>query len=257
MTQTILITGATSGFGYSIAELFANNGWNVIAIGRRRERLDQLIKTFTSSKVYPICEDICEPERLQAAIARRPDNFLQITTLINNAGLALGTAPAQQCNLADWHQMIQTNIIGLVNLTHYLLPELISRRGIIINMSSIAARYPYPGGNVYCATKAFISQLTLCLRSDLHGSGVRVTAIEPGMAQTEFTLVRTKGDQAASDALYENVNPITAHDIAQTVFWIATLPEHLNINRLEIMPVTQSCGGFQIARNEVLRFSGK
>ena len=257
MTQTILITGATSGFGYAIAELFAKNEWNIIAVGRRKERLDQLIKTFSSSKIFPVCEDICQPKRLQEAIERRPDQFSQITTLVNNAGLALGTAPAQQSNLADWHKMIQTNIIGLVDLTHYLLPELISRRGIIINMSSVAAKYPYPGGNVYCATKAFISQLTLCLRSDLHGSGVRVTAIEPGLAQTEFTLVRTKGDQAASDALYKNANPITANDIAQTVFWIATLPEHLNVNRLEIMPVTQSCGSFQIDRSDALRFSRK
>ena len=250
MAQTILITGSTSGFGYAIAEQFASQDWLVIALGRRKERLDQLVSKYSCEKIYPICADLRQSEQVQDAIKKRPDRFSQITILVNNAGLALGTSQAQDCNLADWHQMIQTNIIGLIDLTHFLLPELITRSGLIINMSSIAAHYPYPGGNIYCATKAFVSHFTQCLRSDLHGTGVRVTAIEPGMAQTEFTLVRTKGDYQATDALYRNVYPITSQDIAKTVYWIAALPKHLNINRLEMMPVSQSCGPFQIDRKQ-------
>lgn len=250
MSQTILITGSTSGFGYAIAEQFASQGWLVIALGRRKARLDQLVSKFSPDKIYPICADLCQPEQVQEAIQNRPDHFSQINILVNNAGLALGNSPAQHCHLADWHQMIQTNITGLVNLTHYLLPELIKRRGIIINMSSVAAHYPYPGGNIYCATKAFVSHFSQCLRSDLHGTGVRVTAIEPGMAQTEFTIVRTKGDHQAADELYRNIDPITSQDIAQTIYWITSLPMHLNINRLEMMPVSQSCGQFQIDRKQ-------
>ena len=169
--------------------------------------------------------------------------------LINNAGLALGTAPAQSASLQDWRTMIDTNVTALVTLTHRLLPTLVARKGVIINMSSVAASYPYPGGNTYGGTKAFVKQFSLGLRSDLHGTGVRVTTIEPGMAETEFTLVRTHGDQAASDSIYSGANPMTAEDIAEQLFCIATLPPHLNINRLEIMPVTQSFPAFQVDRH--------
>jgi len=164
-----------------------------------------------------------------------------------NAGLALGTAPAQQADLDQWRQMIDTNVTSLVTITHKLLPRLIARRGAIINISSVAATYPYTGGNVYGGTKAFVSQFSLGLRSDLHGTGVRVTSIEPGMVETEFTLVRT-GSQAASDALYGAANPMTAEDIAETLFWVASQPPHINLNRIELMPVTQSFAGFQVAR---------
>ena len=181
---------------------------------------------------------------------RRPaGDFRDIDLLVNNAGLAQGTLPAQSANLDDWQRMIDTNITALVTLTRRVLPTLIERRGAIINISSTAATYPYTGGNVYGGTKAFVSQFSLGLRSDLHGTGVRVTTLEPGMAETEFTLVRTHGDQAASDALYKGAQPMTAQDIADTIFWIATLPPHLNINRLEMMPVSQSFAGFQIARD--------
>jgi serine 3-dehydrogenase len=168
---------------------------------------------------------------------------------VNNAGLAQGTLPAQRALLSDWQTMIDTNIRALVAVTHALLPTLIERRGAIINVSSTAANYPYTGGNVYGGSKAFVSQFSLGLRADLHGTGVRVTALEPGMAETEFTLVRTHGDQAASDALYKGAHPMTAEDIADTIHWIATLPPHLNINRLEMMPTSQSFAGFQIARD--------
>ena len=186
---------------------------------------------------------------MRAAIDALPEGFRDIDVLANNAGLALGTAPAQRADLAQWKQMIDTNVTALATLTHALLPTLIARRGAILNISSIAATYPYAGGNVYGGTKAFVSQFSLGLRSDLHGTGVRVTSIEPGMAETEFTLVRTSGDQGASDTLYKGAEPITPEDIAETMFWIANLPPHLNVNRIEVMPVRQSFAGFQVARD--------
>ena len=185
---------------------------------------------------------------MEAALSALPESFRGIDVLVNNAGLALGTAPAQQASLEDWQTMIDTNITGLVTLTHRLLPGLIERKGAIINLSSVAADYPYPGGNVYGATKAFVQQFSLGLRSDLHGTGVRVTSIEPGMAETEFYLVRTRGNQADSDTFYRGAHPLTAEDIAGAVYWVATLPPHININRLELMPVNQSWAGFQINR---------
>jgi serine 3-dehydrogenase (NADP+) len=171
-----------------------------------------------------------------------------VDVLVNNAGLALGTAPAFEADLEQWRTMIDTNVTGLVTLTYRLLPTLIERKGAIINISSVAATYPYSGGNVYGATKAFVRQFSLGLRSDLHGKGVRVTSIEPGMAETEFTLVRTGGNEAASEKTYKGANPMTGEDIAETLFWVADLPPHLNVNRLEIMPVSQSFAGFQIDR---------
>ncbi|CAM5490364.1 NADP-dependent 3-hydroxy acid dehydrogenase OS=Rhodanobacter lindaniclasticus OX=75310 GN=B1991_00505 PE=3 SV=1 [Rhodanobacter lindaniclasticus] len=186
---------------------------------------------------------------MRAAHAALPAAFAGIDLLVNNAGLALGTAPAQQADLAQWKQMIDTNVTALATITHLLLPQLIARRGAIINISSISGSYAYRGGNVYGGTKAFVTQFSQNLRVDLHGTGVRVTSIEPGMAETEFTLVRTGGDQAASDQLYAGAHPITAGDIADTIWWIATLPPHLDVTRLEIMPVNQSAAGLQIARD--------
>jgi serine 3-dehydrogenase (NADP+) len=182
------------------------------------------------------------------ALAALPDRFRDVDLLINNAGLALGRNPAQDADLVQWKTMIDTNVTALASLTHKLLPGLIARRGAIINVSSVAGSYPYPGGNVYGGTKAFVKQFSLALRSDLSGTGVRVTSIEPGMVETEFTLVRMGGDQAASDALYRGVTPMTGDDIAATMLWVAELPPHLNINRIELMPVNQSFAGFQIAR---------
>ena len=249
MTRTALITGATSGFGAAAVRQFVAAGWQVIATGRRAKRLDALVTELGADKVHPACFDIRDAKAMEAALSALPPAFAGIDLLVNNAGLAQGTAPAQRANLADWRTMIDTNITALVTLTHHLLPQLIERRGAIINISSTAAIYPYPGGNAYGGTKAFVSQFSLGLRSDLHGTGVRVTAIEPGMAQTEFTLVRTGGDQSASDQLYAGVDPITAEDIAGSIWWIATLPPHLNINRLEVMPVNQSAAGLQVHRD--------
>jgi serine 3-dehydrogenase len=249
MPSTILITGATSGFGRAAVARFHAAGWRVIATGRRAERLDALADALGRERIHTAAFDMRDEASMRAAIDALPEGFRDVDVLANNAGLALGTAPAQRADLAQWKQMIDTNVTALATLTHLLLPTLIARRGAILNISSIAATYPYAGGNVYGGTKAFVSQFSLGLRSDLHGTGVRVTSIEPGMAETEFTLVRTRGDQAASDALYQGAEPITPEDIAETMFWIANLPPHLNVNRIEVMPVRQSFAGFQVARD--------
>lgn len=249
MSRTALITGATSGFGAAAVRRFAAAGWRVVATGRRAERLQALVDDLGADKVHAVAFDIRDDAAMDAALAALPEGFRDIDLLVNNAGLAQGTLPAQTALLSDWRTMIDTNITALVTLTHRLLPALVARKGAIINISSVAGVYPYPGGNAYGGSKAFVSQFSLGLRSDLHGTGVRVTTIEPGMAETEFTLVRTHGDQAASDKLYTGANPMTADDIAESIFYVATLPPHLNINRLEIMPVTQSFAGFQVARS--------
>ena len=249
MSGTVLITGATSGIGQAAARRFASAGWKIIATGRRAERLDELVAELGADVVHPLVFDIRDEAAIDAALDALPAGFRDIDVLINNAGLALGTAAAQDADLDQWRQMIDTNITGLVTITRRLLPRLIARKGAILNISSVAATYPYKGGNAYGGTKAFVRQFSLGLRSDLHGTGVRVTSIEPGMAETEFTLVRTGGDQAASDALYGGAAPMTGEDIAETLFWVATLPAHLNINALELMPVSQSFAGFQVARD--------
>ena len=249
MTRTALITGATSGFGAAAVRRFVAAGWRVIATGRRADRLQALVDELGADKVHAAAFDIRDETALDDALYALPAAFRDIDLLVNNAGLALGTAPAQQASLEDWRTMIETNVLALVTVTRRLLPLLVERKGAIINIGSIAGSYPYPGGNTYGGTKAFVRQFSLGLRSDLHGTGVRVTDIEPGMAETEFTLVRTHGDQAASDKLYAGAQPMTADDIAEQIFYVATLPPHLNINRLEIMPVTQSFAGFQVARD--------
>ena len=245
--RTALITGATAGFGRAAAARFVAAGWQVVATGRRADRLDAL-RSELGDAVHTACFDIRDETAMRAALDTLPERFSGIDLLVNNAGLAQGTKPAQDALLSDWKTMIDTNVTALVTLTHALLPALIERKGAIINISSVAGVYPYPGGNAYGGSKAFVSQFSLGLRSDLHGTGVRVTTIEPGMAETEFTVVRTHGDQAASDALYNGANPMTAEDIAETILWIANLPPHLNINRIELMPTTQSVAGFQVHR---------
>ena len=248
MQRTALITGATSGFGAATARRFATAGWRVIVTGRRANRLQALVDELGADRVHAAVFDMRDANAMNAAVDALPEAFRGVDLLVNNAGLAQGTQPAQSARLDDWQRMIDTNITALVTLTRRMLPTLIERRGAIVNISSTAANYPYSGGNVYGGTKAFVSQFSLGLRSDLHGTGVRVTTLEPGMAETEFTLVRTHGDQTASDALYKGANPMTAQDIAEAIFWIATLPPHLNVNRLEMMPVSQSFAGFQVAR---------
>jgi len=249
MDRTAFITGATSGFGRAAARRFVAAGWQVVATGRRADRLQQLVAELGADRVHPACFDVRDADAMRVALDALPQRFRAIDLLVNNAGLALGTKPAQDASLDDWRTMIDTNITALVTLTRALLPALIARRGGVVNVSSTAANYPYTGGNVYGGTKAFVSQFSLNLRADLHGTGVRVTSLEPGMAETEFTLVRTHGDQGASDALYKGAEPMTAEDIADVIFWIATLPPHLNVNRLELMPTRQSFAGFQVHRD--------
>lgn len=246
--RTAFITGATAGIGAAAARAFVGAGWRVVATGRRAERLEALVGELGAANCATINADVCDTDAMVAGLAALPDDFRAIDLLINNAGLALGTAPAQEASLDDWQTMIDTNVSALVTITRKLLPGLVARKGAIINLSSVAATYPYSGGNVYAATKAFVRQFSLGLRADLHGKGVRVTSIEPGMVETEFTVVRTGGNQAASDALYGGVNPMTGDDIAETMLWVAQLPPHLNINRLELMPVNQSFAGFAVAR---------
>jgi len=248
MGKTALITGATSGIGEAAARAFAAAGWRVIATGRRADRLAALAAALGADKLHRAAFDVRDEAARDRALAALPEPFREIDLLINNAGLALGRNPAQEADLGQWKTMIDTNVTALASLTHKLLPGLIARRGAIINVSSVAGTYPYPGGNVYGGTKAFVKQFSLALRSDLHGTGVRVTSVEPGMVETEFTLVRMGGDQAASDALYRGVMPMTGDDIAATMLWVAELPPHLNINRIELMPVNQSFAGFQVAR---------
>ncbi|WP_313538813.1 SDR family NAD(P)-dependent oxidoreductase [Sphingomonas sp.] len=240
---TVLITGATAGIGEASVRAFADAGWHVVATGRRADRLEKR----AGERVHTLAFDIRDEAARDAALDSLPASFSEIDLLINNAGLALGLEPAQTASLDNWRTMIDTNVTALVSITHKLLPGLVARKGGIINLSSVAATYPYPGGNVYGATKAFVRQFTLNLRADLIGTGVRVTSIEPGMVETEFTLVRT-GSQDASDKVYAGVNPMTAEDIAETMLWVATLPPHFAVNTLELMPVNQANGPFAVHR---------
>lgn len=244
---TALITGATSGIGEAATRAFVYAGWHVIGTGRREDRLEKLSADL-GERFHAAVFDVRDEDARDAALDALPEAFCGIDLLINNAGLALGLEPAQGASLSNWKTMIDTNITALVSITHKLLPALIERRGAIINLSSVAANYPYPGGNTYGGTKAFARQFSLNLRADLHGTGVRVTSIEPGMVETEFTLVRT-GSQEISEQLYSGVNPMTGDDIAETLLWVATLPPHLNINTLELMPVNQSWQAFAVHRD--------
>jgi serine 3-dehydrogenase len=243
MTRTALITGVTSGFGLAAARLFAADGWQVIGTGRRQERLDALAGELGAA-LRPVALDMRDLAAVEAFAAGAG----AVDLLVNNAGLASPLSPLQDADWGPLAQVIETNVTGLVALTRGLLPGLIERKGAVVNLSSVAASYPYRGGAVYGGSKAFVREFSLCLRADLHGTGVRVTSIEPGMCETEFTLVRNGWDQAASDRLYGGVEPLTAEDVARTIHWVATLPRHVNINTLELMPVNQDFAGFAVAR---------
>ncbi len=245
--KTAFVTGVTAGFGAAMARRFTAGGWRVAGAGRRADRLEAL-RDELGDAFHSMPLDLRDAAALAAAVDGLPPAFAQVDLLVNNAGLAQGLVPAQEAELADWRTMTGVNIDALLAVTHRLLPALVRRRGAVVNLSSVAASYPYRGGAVYGATKAFVLQFTLNLRADLHGTGVRVTSIEPGMCETEFTLVRNGGDQAASDALYRGVNPITAEQIADAVWWVATLPPNMNVNRLELMPVNQDFAGFAVHR---------
>jgi 3-hydroxy acid dehydrogenase/malonic semialdehyde reductase len=245
----VLITGATSGFGAEMARKFVQHGHKVIATGRRKDRLDALAAELGAA-VLPLSMDVASRASIKDALGALPADWKNIDVLINNAGLALGVEPAQKASLDQWETMIDTNCKGLVAMTHELLPAMVARgSGLIINLGSTAGAYPYPGGNVYGATKAFVDQFTLNLRADLVGTGVRATNIAPGLCGgTEFSNVRLKDDAAAAK-VYEGTVPLTANDIAEAAYWIATLPAHVNINYIEMMPTCQGFSPFTIKRN--------
>ena len=246
----ILVTGATAGFGEAITRRFINEGHKVIATGRRQERLDAL-KEALGDQVYVAQLDVRNRAEIEAMLAALPAGWREIDVLVNNAGLALGLEPAHQASSDDWETMIDTNAKGLVFMTRAVLPGMVERnRGHVVNMGSVAGSWPYQGGNVYGATKAFVKQFSLNLRADLAGTQVRVTDIEPGLVGgTEFSNVRFKGDDDKASQTYDNANPLMPDDIAESVFWACTLPPHVNINRLEIMPVSQSFAGLKVHRD--------
>jgi serine 3-dehydrogenase len=244
--KTILITGATAGFGQAAARKFVEGGWKAIGTGRRGERLRKLQQELGDA-FLPLEIDMLNRAAVES-LASLEAPWGEIDLLLNNAGLAPPTDPLSNTEWERIEQVIGTNVTGLVALTRALLPKLVERKGQIINLSSVAATYPYKGGAVYGGTKAFVRQFSLDLRSDLAGTGVRVTSVEPGMAETEFTIVRTGGDRKASDKLYAGMKPMTADDLADLFWWLANLPPHLNVNAIELMPVSQSFAGFTVAR---------
>ena len=256
MEHIVLVTGATSGFGEAIARRFLANGHKVIAAGRRVERLDTLKASLPleqQKKLLTVALDVCDSETVDVFPATLPADFSKVTILVNNAGLALGLEPAPKAFLEDWDRMIDTNIKGLVHMSRAFLPGMVDRkRGHIINIGSVAANYPYPGGNVYGGTKAFVKQFSLNMRADLVGTPVRVSCIEPGMCGgTEFSNVRFKGDDEKAQKVYSGVQFLSADDIAEAVYWSATLPAHMNINVLEVMPVQQTFNAMNIHRGEL------
>jgi 3-hydroxy acid dehydrogenase / malonic semialdehyde reductase len=249
MSLTVFVTGASSGFGAAVARRFAADGARVVVAARRTERVKDLAAEL-GPLALPLSLDVRDQDAVAAAVAGLPGEFNAIDVLVNNAGLALGLKPAQDAELDDWEQMIDTNCKGLVYCTRAVLPGMVARgRGHVINLGSVAGSYPYPGGNVYGATKAFVHQFSLNLRSDLHGTGVRVSCVEPGMADTEFSLVRFGGDKAKADNVYAGMQPMTGDDIAEAIHWAASLPAHVNVNTIELMATAQSWAPFQVARD--------
>jgi 3-hydroxy acid dehydrogenase/malonic semialdehyde reductase len=248
--RIIVITGATAGIGEACAKLFASHGAKLILTGRRKDRLDALTAVLPKDMVHTCAVDVQHREAMLAALTQLPEAFQAVDTLINNAGLARGLEPLHKQTLNDLEQMVDTNIKGLLYATHALLAGMIERkRGHIVNLGSIAGSYPYPGGNVYGGTKAFSKQFTLNLRADLLGTPVRVTNIEPGMVDTEFSMVRFGGDTQRADSVYANMQPLVADDIADSILWAITRPAHVNINRIEIMPTQQAFSPFAVHRN--------
>lgn len=244
VTPVIMITGATSGFGEASARLFADKGWRLIITGRRQQRLTQLQQELGGAeKVHTCCFDISDRQAVEQAFVDLPESFSQIDVLLNNAGLALGLEPAHQTSLDDWEKMVDTNIKGLLYCTRSVLPRMVERKaGYIINIGSVAGNWPYPGGNVYCGSKAFVRQFSLAVRADLLGTNVRVSNIEPGNAETEFSMVRFKDDQNRADKVYQGTVALTAGDVADTVWWLVNTPPHVNVTTLELMPTQEANG---------------
>ena len=249
MHKTICITGATSGFGKACAERFAAEGWRLILTGRRVDRLRALQQELGTVPVHTVELDVRDYGAVEAMVRDLPEDFNTIDVLVNNAGLALGLEGAHKTDIRDWEIMIDTNIKGLCYLTRCILPGMVDRnQGHIINMGSIAGNYPYPGGNVYGATKAFVKQFSRNLLTDLNHTRVRVTNIEPGLSESEFSIVRFHGDKGKADAVYRGTEPLRPVDIAEIVHWVTSVPPHVNICTVEVMPVCQSCGPLAIHR---------
>jgi NADP-dependent 3-hydroxy acid dehydrogenase YdfG len=247
--KTVLITGATSGFGKAFAQRFAEIGCSLILHGRNEEKIQELINTLPHVPKHAMIADLVKPQEITDAFNAIPPSFQNIDLLINNAGGALGLEKFHEMNLADADAMIDSNCRSLVQITRLVMPHMAERkRGHVINIASVAGNWPYPGGNIYGACKAFVHQLTLATRCDLQGTNIRMTSIEPGIAETEFSLKRFKGDTEKAAKVYADTQPLTAEDVAETVFWAATLPEHVNINSLEVMPTKQSWSPFAIER---------
>lgn len=256
MEHTVLVTGATAGFGEATARRFLAHGHKVIAAGRRGERLEALKASLPieqQKKLHILVLDVCDSPQVDSLASSLPLEFSKVTILVNNAGLALGLEPAYQTSIADWDQMIDTNIKGLVHMTRAFLPGMVERKcGHVINVGSVAGLYPYPGSNVYGASKAFVKQFSLNLRADLIGTRLRVTCVEPGLSSgTEYSNVRFKGDDVKAEKVYEGVAALSSDDVAEAIFWSATLPAHMNINAVEIMPIQQSFAGTTIHRGEL------
>jgi 3-hydroxy acid dehydrogenase/malonic semialdehyde reductase len=248
--KTILVTGATAGFGAAIARRFVKDGHRVIATGRRVERLEALAKEL-GDKLLPVELDVTDSKAVAGFVERLPEAWRRIDVLVNNAGLALGLSPAWEADLEEWDTMIATNVTGLVHVTRAILPGMVERDdGVILNLGSVAGEYPYPGGHVYGATKAFVRQFSLNLRADLVGKNIRVTDIEPGLCGgSEFSQVRFHGDEAKAAAVYTGTTPLTPEDIAEAASWIVALPKHMNINKIEMMPTCQASGPFAVKRS--------
>jgi NADP-dependent 3-hydroxy acid dehydrogenase YdfG len=251
MNRTILITGASSGFGEACARTFATPGNRLILAARSLDKLETLATQLThADAVHSIKLDVTDAGVIHQVLSKLPEPFRKTDILINNAGLALGLEPAHQACLEDWETMIDTNIKGLVRMTRAILPGMVDRnRGHIINIGSVAASWPYPGSNTYGATKAFVQQFSRSLRSDVLGKHIRVTNIEPGLADTNFSTVRMKGDKNKADQVYAGTQPLTAKDIAEIILWVTSVPAHVNINSLEVMPTCQAWGPLMVNRD--------
>ena len=247
---TVVITGASSGFGRAAAKRFASEGYRLVLMARRLERLTDLASMLEKDAPCHVVElDVRDSNAVSEAFVSLPEPFHQPDILINNAGLALGLSGADAVDLDDWETMVDTNIKGLMYCTRACLPIMVEQgRGHVINMGSVAANWPYPGGNVYGGTKAFVQQFTRNLRTDLLGKGVRATVIEPGMCETEFSVVRFSGDESKAAAVYEGMKPLSADDIADVIVWVALRPAHVNINQIELMPVEQTWSPFAVHR---------
>jgi len=249
-TKTIFITGSSSGFGAACARIFATNGNRLVLAARRIDPLLALQEELAgTADIHIIPLDVRDREAVRGAVESLPERFREIDVLINNAGLALGLEPAHQVNLDDWDTMVDTNIKGLMYCTRFVLPGMVARnRGHIVNIGSVAGSWPYPGGNVYGGSKAFVEQFSLNLRCDLLGTKVRATCIQPGMAETEFSKIRFKGNEEKAATVYEGAEALTAEDIAETVQWVVSRPAHVNINTLELMSIDQAWGPFAVHR---------